>query len=1135
MSGTMPTIRFIAAMACVWVIFACFAPVARAQEAMPLIGPNDPGKVWTFDNGREFPGAIGELTPDPTALREGRTTLKLVGDFSKGGQYVQLGRSIDRLDIRELSMWVRNPGGDRFTLRVNDASGQTHQLDVKTEPGPDWQHIVLSFERFFARRGEADAVTNVARYESWGGAKDGRWHGPAMAIYLLVGKPGPAAGTVRTMWINDVTILPRPSQAAGKEETSIIPLDEITEGEHDWRFTRGEEFPGAKGTLTVVKDEPAHGKTCLKLAGDFTRGGAYVAGLKDLKDLNVKDVTVIRLQVKSENAASIGIQLVDGSGQTHQRKGVPITADGKWHDLTIKPAEIAGGEHWGGAQDGKWHGPPALLGISLSDSSDAKGKQPSLLLADIRADAQLPPAIRPATFKANFAAGPSLPATWTATAGVEVDAKDAFKGGRSLLLSRTLENAQQPCAVTGPAFAATAGLWQIDLACKSDLHSPDNSYSGVVELQCFDDAGKIIERFTVADVFGRHDWQAVSKRIDVPRGAASARFEAHLNKTYGTFRIDELSAAFLTPARRGDDRVARMLFSTARLGNLLFPDDARRATISIEARKPLRDDQHTISYVVRDYWGAEQMRPGTATLGPRQKKGNVFVYEAAIDLSGVPLEVGRYYELHASVPQDGGEPFTNYTSLAILPEAQTKKYKPEEIPFTSRNWDNRFDEYIRLSDRLGIRVCGIWGGWSAKPPYKPEAPNLELAHELGMGWLTNTPAAMIEQGKKDYDEQALRQGVRNLIDQYGKVRPMVINLGNEPHGTGQRVLDNVEAYRILYDEVKKVDPTITVVATSVEPNEEYFKAGYGKWCDAYDFHIYEGTDDVRRAIGEYQALARKYGQVKPIWSTELGLNSQGQTRQTVAAEVTRKFTTFFAAGGTNVSWFGLLYPDPEGKDHGSSGDSHNVFDCRYNRYCPRLDAIAYYNAVNAIAIKKFVTEKQYPQGISAFLFRDRDGRALQVLWKDRGRQDVSIPLKGVNAVTVIRIDGSRRELDAGDEGVTLSITQDPLLLLYEGGPAGLPEALGTPLCTLTPVPAAPAGARGALKLSISTGGVSIDQVGLLPPPFWTTEKSPEKSAITFTATPPAGSAVREADFTVTINGPDGHRRGALYWRTVVGE
>jgi hypothetical protein len=402
-----------------------------------------------------------------------------------------------------------------------------------------------------------------------------------------------------------------------------------------------------------------------------------------------------------------------------------------------------------------------------------------------------------------------------------------------------------------------------------------------------------------------------------------------------------------------------------------------------------------------------------------------------------------------------------------------------------------------------------------------------------MGWLTDTPAASIEAGKTDYDESALREGVRNLIEQFGKIRPMYINLGNEPHGTGARVLANVAAYKAIYEEVKKTDPTIPVIATSVEPNEEYFKAGYGQWCDAFDFHIYERSEDVRHAMEQYRQLMQKYGVVKPLWSTELGLNSQGLTRRTVASEVIKKFATFFAAGGAKVSWFGLLYPDPEGKDHGSSGDSHNVFDCRYNHYCPRLDAIAYYDAVNAIAIKKFASEKIYPDGLHDVLFQDRSQRSLQILWKDKGRQDVFIPLHGVEAVEVIRLDGSHRPLEAGGQGITLTVNEDPILLLYSGGEAALPEKLGEPSATLENLPAT-VQAGATIALTVMLHSITADDLECVPPPFWTA-KRPEARAggaeIRFI--PAAGSSVREEDVTIRLRNANGGVSGELYFHAPV--
>ena len=489
--------------------------------------------------------------------------------------------------------------------------------------------------------------------------------------------------------------------------------------------------------------------------------------------------------------------------------------------------------------------------------------------------------------------------------------------------------------------------------------------------------------------------------------------------------------------------------------------------------------------------------------------------------------------MHAAIPQEGGEPFRNFTSFAILPEAVTKRYKPEQIPFTSRNWDNRLTEYFLLSDRLGLRTCGVWGGWSSKPPYKPEAPSIEMCQKLGMGVLTGTPCATIEQGKKEYDETALRQGVRNLIEKYGKYRPLTISLGNEPHGTGERVRANVAAYRVVYEEIKKIDPTIFVVATAVEPNKEYFELGYGKWCDAYDFHIYEGFENVRTALEQYHALMKKYGNPRPVWSTELGLNSQGMPRHAVAVELIKTFTTFFAAGGSNASWFTLLYPDGDAKSFGSSGDSHNVFDCRYNHYAPRLDAVAYYNVVNAIAIKKFHEDKQYADGVHAFLFRDKDNRNLQVLWKSKGRKDVFVPLPGVKPVQVIRIDGSRRMLDADGKGVTLSVSEDPVLLLYDGGEAALAKELGTPAAALQAPPLTVA-KHGSTTLTVAVNGGSAERINVIAPPFWMVKKildAGDPHIVHFTLTAPTTSAVREADFIVTVD----NGRGELYFRRPVSE
>jgi hypothetical protein len=1121
-----------------------FIPALQAQPPVSLMGPTG---AWEFDNGREFPGATGSLAVDPDARRDGKESLKLVGDFTKGGLYVEAGRALD-VDIRVLRMGLRKPDAERLVLRIVDASGQCHQINLKIQASPDWQQLTFPLAEFFARRSGSDAVPNVAKYEYWGGANDGKWHGPAKSMHILL---SPTADRKRVaMWINDLMVLPSVSSAAATVGEVAVPvsLEAVVEGETDWRFDNGQEFPGAKGSLAVVQDLPELGKASLKLSGDFTHGGAYVETIKDLKPLELSDVSAIRVKYKADHVASIGVRLGDGTGQCHQTH-MKIQNDGQWHELVIKPSDVAGGEHWSGANDGKWHGSPAYLSIILGANADPQGKQPVLCIADPVADAIQPAVIQAASFKADFEGSDRLGDDWTVEGKAAIEAKDAFKGSRALRLDRSAEDVDRPCSATGPTFKVAGGAWQIALACKSDLQSPDASFNGTVGIDCLDALGKVIKQIPVAELYGRRNWQPVSKRIELPAGTAAARFHAELHKASGRFWLDELSASQLAAAPRKDHRISRVLFATAQLGNLLLPDDARTVNVTVEATKPLRESQLELSYVVRDYWGAEQMAPGKATLTRAGKTRQQVTYQATIDLAAAPLAVGRYYELHAELPQENDQPFHNYTSLAILPLAPAKAFKPEEIPFTTRNWDNRIGEYLKLSDRLGIRVGGIWGGWSGDSPYKPEAPTIEVCEKLGMGVLTGTPIHAIEyhmKGYEKYDEKALRQGVRNWIEKYGKVRPLIICLGNEPHSTGPGVLENVRAYRAVYEEVKKIDPTVFVLGTSVGPEEEYFKAGFQNYCDAYDFHIYEDCPNVVRAIERYRELFQKYGSEKPIWSTELGLNSQGMTRHAVAVELIKKFTVFFAAGGANVSWFDILYPDHEGTQADSSGQAHNVFDCRYCRYCPKLDAVAYYNAVNAICIKKFAAQAHYDGDVRAYLFRDRDGRSLQVIWKGKGRQDVGVPLPGVQAVQLIAIDGRRSELSADGKGVTLTASEDPVLLLYEGGPATLPERLDEPAARITRLPDAVIKGETASITVAAEGGLSrfsrsnaqrrhengtvpfVCEVSIEPPPFWQAAKAAgESGTVGFKLAPPATSAAREADLIFPLKNAAGKLRGQL--------
>jgi len=262
---------------------AAGAPQTRASGAdLALILADKPGGGWAFDNGQEFAGAKGDLTLDDTVPPARRPALRLRGDFSGGGKYVQAGTALPAKPIDALSFWIKAPGAEMGTLRLTDSTGQCHQIKLKLESAAGWQKVYLPVAELFRRMSAASSLPIVARYEKWGGANDGKWHGPGKGLYILLGEGSGGREKTGVLWLSDIRFLPRSDPpGATTAVTKTVRLDEVLqEGEVDWAFTLGQEFPGAKGALELVKDQPRPGAAALRMRGDFSGGGAYVAATK---------------------------------------------------------------------------------------------------------------------------------------------------------------------------------------------------------------------------------------------------------------------------------------------------------------------------------------------------------------------------------------------------------------------------------------------------------------------------------------------------------------------------------------------------------------------------------------------------------------------------------------------------------------------------------------------------------------------------------------------------------------------------------------------------------------------------------------------------------------------------------------
>jgi hypothetical protein len=909
-----------------------------------------------------------------------------------------------------------------------------------------------------------------------------------------------------------------------------VPLIDSADPAKEWKFDNGQEFPGAKGSLAldplVVKD----GKPGLRLIADLSGGGNYVSMSRNVEPLKL-EVESVSFWIKAPKVEHLTMRLIDGGDRCHQiNLGFDKPSD-DWRLVSFPiqrffekrgTAEAVQGvskyESWGGAKnrpDG-WQGILRSFVILTGRPKENISIWIAGLVASVRAGTT--------AWTGDFEPASALPSGWRSEGAVSIATTDAFQGAHALVLSRTQDKRDQPCSVTSASFAVAPGVWEVGGAIAVDLESPDASYCGALRFDALDATGGVVESYELATAYGQKPWTAVKKQVRTPYRTASGRFTIKMEKTIGTVRIDALSAKPIDTSRKLP-AVDRIVLQSAASGNLLLPEQSRVWKLTVETTRKLADAERVVSWNVRDYWGAEQTATATVTVNEDGKNQNRVRYTATVDLASAPLDVGRYYELHAQVPLADNEPFKNSSGFAIVPKAATKDFTPAQIPFTSRDWDNRIPAYIELSDRLGFRIIGLWAHVEPKPPYKAEAPGIKQCAELGAAILSGCPANLnsIEYHHQGWEqwtvEENIRGAIRSWFAAFGnhQPKPLMMNLGNEPHGKGEQVLQQVKAYKIAYDEIKKIAPDTIVIATAVEPNEEYFKAGYQDACDVFDFHIYERPEDIRRTIHEYRALMKQYKCEKPLWSTEIGLNSQGLTRQFISGDMARKFAAFFAEGGVNMNWFDLLYPDGDGKALGTSGDSFNLFDSRYNAYAARLDAVMCYNLINGICDKKFADEQVWADGQHGVLWRNEAGKCFAVLWKDAGRADVFLPLAGAKEVRVTRIDGRRSTLQAGGKGIGLGIGVDPILIAYDGA-AKLPEKLdAAPLRITTAPPRLMRGAPGVIDLATTADPKTVS---LSAPLGWTVTPD-AKQPLRFTVTSPETSLAREGDLLVRITSADG--------------
>src|SRR5205823_1185194 len=94
------------------------------------------------------------------------------------------------------------------------------------------------------------------------------------------------------------------------------------------------------------------------------------------------DVKEVRFWLKTDSAVQLGIRVGDGSDQCHQNP-ITLASTREWQEVVLTFEKLAGGEHWGGANDGKLHRPVRSFHLCVSVQTFAGAKSGQVWIDDV--------------------------------------------------------------------------------------------------------------------------------------------------------------------------------------------------------------------------------------------------------------------------------------------------------------------------------------------------------------------------------------------------------------------------------------------------------------------------------------------------------------------------------------------------------------------------------------------------------------------------------------------------------------------------------------------------------------------------------------------------------------------------------
>jgi len=958
----------------------------------------------------------------------GNRAVKLPGDLSGIYKNGLIARAMPGLDFHKVSFKVKTADVDRVIIRLIDGTGQTFQQIIGVEPDGQWHTVTID---------DLDAG------DHWGGANDGVWHPTAWAFTIMSDKDH----IVKSPNDYQIEVLVDDVQLYVQEQTGekAISLGQFDLGDDDWlAFMDSYQGGYQQDSVGLETVDANDGNHAAKLPGDLS--GIYKNGLI-AKEMPGLDVRKLSFKIKSADVDHVLTRLIDATGQTFQQL-ITIEPDGQWHMVTID--ELDAGDHWGGANDGSWHGPAQSFMI-MSDK-DYIVKSPNdyqieVLVDDVQLyrEKQVPVTLdhliddfeQVSDWYYGYGDSPGVVGSYTRT-----DA-DAFEGEYSGKLSADFSGGSQ--YVTMYKIIPDA----LDVE-KLAFWIKTSDYKSV-KVRAVDATGQIFQQGFPLIPSG--EWQQVVVNQMTSNaywhGAADGVWHGTMKGFYILLGKDDLIQASTGEVNALIDDVtasykkADFQINQTTVGNVFVDDETVKFDIATLGDR--------IDWQVTDYWGNIVLNSSTP------------VTEGLAELEIQSLTQG-YYMLNVTAYSEGVKLEKKSTSFAVLGEVMNlhtvndspfgiathfgQDWSPTMIPLIQKAGIKHIRDEIQWNDVE--RTPGIYEFRAKYDEYMNRIKDLGIDPLLILAFMNPN----YDEGFTPYTDEgreAFGKYATAVLEHYGDQikRVEVFNEYNIGFSSGPGAQDPEYYYKLLketYKQVKAYDEDITVIGpvTSQIP-WEWLKTLFAQsdaegkaldYMDAVSVHPYrypgspEGMDND---MARLRQLIQTYNDnnTKPIfvsewgWPTHQGLTGTSEAME--AAYLVRSSVQMLSEGVEMLVWYDLKN---DGTD--SHEPEHNFGIIRneadpLGKYAPKPAYVAYSNLTRALTGADFVGVEDISAGIYSYLF-ERGSEQIRVMWSPSGNH---VTLDAEAAVVVTDVVGHETTLSPYNGQVSFNLTEYPIFVRGE--------------------------------------------------------------------------------------------------------